>query len=213
MGMDFSALLQYDGPTENAISAISQLEANPHHPATDAVVELGRKEDFAFADELLTQADWRTYSDGETPLSSRPNLPNLEVFLHLPSDFNLTFGRDTIWIYHSLRWLSFTTEHQWQTVMLKGLCYFYDLFCARDCIVTSDFNPAILEFQNGASFSTAISTAESKGEGCVDTLDDLYLDKGFADDLAFVDADGRESAIPIWDSHGFWRLKCNSEFR
>jgi len=209
MGMDFSALLQYDGPTENAIAVLTQLEANPHHPTTDAVIELGRKEDFAFANEPLTNADWRTYSDWETPLPSRPNLPNLETSLHLPSEFSLGFGKDTIWIHHGLRWLFFTTEHQWQTVMLNALRHFCHLFHARDCIVTSDFNPAILEFLNGASFVTAIATAEAKGEGCVDSLDDLYLDKGFADDLVFVDSDGRESAIPLWDSHGFWRLECD----
>lgn len=208
--MDFSALLHYVGATDHVLAAISQLESQPSHSSTDAVVELGRQKDFAFARETVAGAGWRAYSDWETPLQVRPALPSTQKYLQLPSDFRLTFGNDAIWIYHTLRWLFFTTERQWQTVMLNAIRHFVDLFHARDCIVTSDFNPAILEFQNGASFGAAIAVAESKGEGRVQTLDALYIDKGVADDLVFVDADGRQSAVPVWDSHGYWRLECNA---
>ena len=211
MGMDFSALLHYDGTTDHVLAAISQLESRSSHSSTDAVVELGRQEDFAFARDAGVGTDWRAYLDWETPLQARPALPSTQEYLQLPSDFHLTFGDDAIWVYHTLRWLFFTTERQWQTVMLNAVRHFVDLFQARDCIVTSDFNPAILEFQNGASFAAAIAVAESKGEGHVQTIDDLYADKGIADDLIFVDADGQQSAVPVWDSHGYWRLQCDAE--
>ncbi len=210
MGMDFSALLHYDGATDDVLAAISQLESKPSNSSTDAVVELGRQEDFAFARDTVAGADWRAFSDWETPLQARPALPSTQQYLQLPSDFHLTFGHDAVWIYHTLRWLFFTIERKWQAVMLNAICHFVDIFLARDCIVTSDFNPAILEFQNGASFSAAIAVAESKGEGHVQTLDDLHIDKGVADDLVFVDTDGGQSAIPIWNSHGYWRLECNA---
>ena len=210
MGMDFSALIHYDGVNADVLATIRELELNPHYSTTDAVVELGRKEDFAFASERAVTSDWRAYSDWETPLASRPSLPSLKEYLRLPSDFSLTFGHDAIWVYHTLRWQFFTTESKWQTVMLSAVRNFCRRFHGHDCIVTSDYNPAILEFQNGASFSAAVTVAESKGEGRVNTIDDLYIDKGIADDLVYVDADGQVSAIPIWASHGYWRLQCNA---
>lgn len=95
--------------------------------------------------------------------------------------------------------------------MLNAVRHFVDLFHARDCIITSDFNPAILEFQNEAFFAVAIAVAESKAEGHIKTLNDLYIDKGVDEELVFVDADGKKFAIPVWESHGYWRLQCNTE--
>lgn len=210
MGADFSALLHYDGVTDPVLAAISQLESRPSHSSISAVVDLGRQEEFAFAQDSLTGADWRAHSDWEKPLQARPALPNTQASLQLPSYFDITFGHDAIWIHHALRWLFFVTERPWQTVMLNAVRHFTDLFHARDCIVTSDFNPAILEFQKGASFADAIGVAESGGEGQVQTLGDLYMDLGVADNLVAVDADGQQSAIGIGDSKGYWRLERNA---
>jgi hypothetical protein len=234
MGMDFSALLHYEGPTGSMCSAIDQLEIAPSHPVTDAVVEHGRDQGFAFAQCAKDSATWRTFADWETTLSARPQLPDLSFYLQLPSDFCLTFGHDAVWIYHTLRWIFFVSEEKWQTVMLDAMRYFSDLFKASECIITSDFNPAIIAFREGHEFSRALHVAEPE-HGEVASFDELYEELEDDSDLAFrrVDDDAPENTTDIadllegqilewpkdkplpdgwqrptvWDSKGYWRLR------
>ena len=98
-------------------------------------------------------------------------------------------------------------EPEWQRVMLAALRHFCELLGAIDSIVTNDSNPAILAFQSGASFKDALQAAERQGEGEVARVEDLYFDKGWAEDLVFVGPDGEHSAIPVWGTHGYWRFK------
>jgi hypothetical protein len=110
-------------------------------------------------------------------------------------------------VYHTLRWLFFVTEPEWQQVMLASLRWFCQLLGARDCVVTNDANPAVLAFQKGASFTDALRVAKGKGEGEVARIEHLYTDKGWSEELVFVGSQGESSAVPLWDTHGYWRFR------
>src|SRR5262249_48599724 len=135
------------------------------------------------------------------------------AFLDLPSDFELVFGPDAVSIYHTLRWHFFLTDPDWQCVMLRAVKRLCDLLGARDCIVTNDGHPAIEAFRNGASFADALPRASGKGEGEVASIPGLFIDKGFAEDLVYLDSDGQCSAVPVWDTRGYWRFKFVEELR
>jgi hypothetical protein len=61
-------------------------------------------------------------------------------------------------------------------------------------------------FLDGQSFAEALDFAAERGEGAVPQIKDLFIDKGFADDLVFADRNGGYFAIPIWDTHGYFRF-------
>ena len=208
MGLNFSALLRYDGPTEQAVATIADLQRDADDPALDAVLRLFHSERFDLAP--VASGKWRRWEDWQTVLDSRPPLPNLDHCLTVGPDFALTFGADAIWVYQSLRWMFFTTEQPWQVVMLDAVRHFAGLFSASECIVTNDSHPAILQFQEGACFSDALTVAEFRGEGNVESLDELYVDRGIAEDWVFEAPDGRRSAVPLWTTHGYWRMNLDS---
>src|SRR5262245_26101239 len=126
MGLDFTALIRYGGPA-GALQAIARFEGGEEEPAFAEVVACGLRNDFAFAKRAGRPAHWRSAADWEQRLARRPVLPTLEACLDLPSDFSLTFGRDTVWVYHTLRWIFFVTEPEWQRVMLTALARFCEL--------------------------------------------------------------------------------------
>src|SRR5262249_57172119 len=125
----------------------------------------------------------------------------------LPSDFSLTFGHDAVWIYHTLRWRVFVTEAEWQRVMLGVVRWLCQSLGAGDCIIAHDEHPAVLVFQAGASFQQALHAAEDRGQGAVPSIVDLHIDKCYADNLVFLGPGGKEMAIPLWDTHGYWRFE------
>ena len=84
-------------------------------------------------------------------------------------------------------------------------CFGTPLLCASQlCGPTLD--EQILAFQDGASFEEALRVADSRGEGEVVRIKDMYIDKGCAKDLVFVGPGDEVHAIPVWDTHGYWRL-------
>ncbi|MGE3807786.1 MAG: hypothetical protein AB7K24_24245 [Gemmataceae bacterium] len=204
MGLDFTALIHYAGPSGDALKAISRLERGEEEPALAEVIACGLRNDFAFAKGEPHAAFWRSLKDYDKRLARRPVLPSLKLCLDLPSDFSLTFGRDTVWVYHTLRWIFFVTEPEWQRVMLAALERFCTLLDASDCVVTNDGHPAVQAFREGASFQESLHVAKVQDEGEVSRLEDLYIDKGYAEDLVFLGPGGEQSAVPVWDTHGFW---------
>lgn len=206
MGLDFSALIRYGGPAENVLRAIAWLERGEEDPSLAEVIACGLRNDFAFAGDHPKKGYWRPLSNWEERLPERPCLPSLEICLELPSDFSLTFGSDAVWAYHTLRWLFLVTEGEWQRVMLGAVKRLCDLFGATDCIITNDQHPAVAAFLKGATFQEAIARAAREGEGEVATVSDLFIDKGYAEDLVFEEPDGTYSAVPMWETHGYWRL-------
>jgi len=207
MGLDFSALIRYPGPTAVVLDAISRLEHDAEDAAFAEVNACGLRGDFDFPKYACEKAHWAAVEDYEELLPERPTLPSLEWCLELPSSFSLTFGRDAIAVWHSLRWMYFVKETEWQQVMISAIKRFCDLLQAQDCIITSDENPAIIAFRNGASFEDALQAADQQGEGAVSHLGDLYIDEGYADDLVFEGPPGESSQVPLWDTHGYWRVR------
>ncbi len=207
MGLDFSALIAYGGPSHEILPVISRLERDEEDAAFQQVVAFGRQEGFAFAERADRKASWRPWSDIERELPKRPDLPSLDTCLDLPSDFSLTFGDDAVWVYHTLRWQIFVTEAEWQRVMLGAIRWLCRSFDAKDCILAHDQHLAVFAFREGASFPQALQAAEDRGESAVSSIGDLYIDKGYADNLVFLGPDGEETAVPIWDTRGYWRFE------
>jgi hypothetical protein len=205
MGLDFAALLRYGGPTGEALEAISDLESGRNFPQLRGVVECGRRLRDAFADHAGRPARWRLRADWDHELPARPALPTLQASLDLPSGFDLTFGRDAIIVAHLVRWSLFFQVEEWHPVLLDAVDLFCSLFDATDCIITSDEHPAILECRDGSTYTASIDTASSRGEGEVATIEEMYIDKGVAEDLVYENPDGTYSDIPLRDSKGFWR--------
>jgi hypothetical protein len=228
MGLDFTALIRYGGLNADVLHAIGRLEHGEEVPAFAEVVTYGLSNDFAFAKYSGQHAYWRPVADYEQRLPYRPTLPSLEFCLELPSDFSLTFGRDSVWVYHTLRWIFFVTEVEWQRVMLAAVERFGELIGASDCIVANDCHPAVLEFRRGASFDEALDRASQQGEGEVASLSELYREFEEPSDVALKPVRGpaakhldgqfvrwpRSKPLPegwsrpkIWDSKGFWRYR------
>jgi hypothetical protein len=228
MGLDFTALIRYGGPSGDVLPAIADLECGAEEAALAEVVACGLRNDFAFAKYAPPEASWRPLADCHQRLLRRPTLPTLEACLDLPSDFSLTFGRDTVWVYHTLRWLFFVTEAEWQRVMLAAVKRFCELLGASDCIITNDCHPAVLAFRDGAGFAEALEVASRQGEGEVASLGELYWKVEDDSELALKPVRGpaaeylegqivlwpRGKPLPegwsrpaVWDSKGFWRYQ------
>src|SRR5262245_27067359 len=94
------------------------------------------------------------------------------------------FGRDAVWVYHTLRWMIFLTEAEWQRGMLAAVKQCCGLFGASECIVTNDCHPAVTAFCRGVTFAEALDTASQQGEGEVASLGDLYREIEDESDVA-----------------------------
>lgn len=204
MGLDYTALIYYRGPTE-ILSALASLEAGGGDSTFQEVIALGIRNDFAFANHAGSQAYWSELKNYEQKLHERPSLPSLQACLQLPSDFSLTFGDDTVWVYHTLRWIFFVTEAEWQRAVIAATKHFYELLGGKDCIITNDEHPAVTAFLSGASFEESLARSMKEGNGEVASIAEMYIDKGYADDLVYEGPEGQHYAIPLWDTHGFWR--------
>jgi hypothetical protein len=237
MGLDFSALIHSRGPTDRLAVSIAHLEAGGSYDELQQVIELGRRRGFAFADRAGSAPTWRKLDDWEQVLPGRPVLPDPEVAFDLSSDFSLTFGADASWVYHSLRWLFFLTDEEWQRVMLDAIRRFCQLFEACDCIVTNDGHPSVLAVRGGAGFAEALEIAARQDEGEVGSLAELYREVESDTELALrpVPAEACEllgtkaveclegelvmwprtrllpegwSRPTVWESKGYWRNRC-----
>lgn len=219
MGMDFVALIRYPGPA--AVEAvIRRLEAE-EPPEFRAVVALGRQTGWAFAEHLYERG-WVSNAD-DTLVPDRPTLPSIEHSLLFESSFFLTFGADTVRVYHLLRWRFFLIEPVWQMVMLNAVRALCTTLDATDCVITSDYHPAYAAFFDGASFAEALA-AGGPEDGEVPTLADLYREwvpEEDANSIFKPTRDGnfrqirwdREWPIPegwelvtTWGSKGYWRF-------
>jgi hypothetical protein len=184
MGMDFFALLKSEWMGERSLRVVDAIES-------DSPVELKQVrvlwKECDFADMDLSKAEWiEAYGSGA--IISRPELPNLKASLHTPEDFFITFGQDSIGIYHILRWRSFLVDPRWQSTMLQACHVLSHMFSATEGIITNDESPVIAAFLNGATFDDAL--AAGQGEyGEVKNLNDLYFENE-----------------DIWNSTGYWRF-------
>ena len=75
MGLDFSALIQYGGPTRETLRVIARLERGEDSAAFQRVVTAGLGRSFAFAERAGRKAAWRPWVDIMPEIPQRPNLP------------------------------------------------------------------------------------------------------------------------------------------
>jgi hypothetical protein len=206
MGWNFGALMRYGGPTPEFLDTLLRLERDNACPPLQAVIDYGREQDFAFARPgKCNAAIWRSHPDYE-PIEARPTLPCFGAQLELPSGFLLMFGADAVWAEHFVRWMFFLDDPRWQDVLLGGIRYFCSQFRASECIVTRNQHPTIAAFEDGASFADALRIGAKDNDGEVPLIKNLYIDLGYDENLAFEDADGNQTAVPVFDSRGYWRL-------
>ena len=213
MGLDFSALIQSTGSIDAVAEEIAFLEAGGTYPEVRAALAHGLSRGFGFAEYPGGDdgvAVWRAFDDWEQPLPGRPRLPDLGVELDLPSGCSLTFGPDAIWLHHPLRWIFFVTDDDWRRGMLDAVRGYCRAFGATDCIVAHDEHPAVVAFRAGLPYREALRVAAAQGEGEVSSLDELYIEAGHDDELVFGGPNGEEYAIPLWETHGYWKLNLAS---
>lgn len=228
MGLDFSALIHYPGPNGEVSKSIARLEDGEEDAAIKEVVACGKRNGFAFANHATDVVHWRSLFDYKKRFTGRPDLPSRTACLSLTSDFHLMFAADVIWVYHTLRWRFFVTEIEWQRIMLGAISHFCQLFSAIDCIITYDQNRAVNSARDGMLYSDALVEAE-RGEGEVETLDDLYRETESTSELVMKPVDGPLASVvegqmvqwptskplplgwvrpTIWNSKGYWRFNC-----
>lgn len=219
MGMDFVALIRYPGPAA-VEAAIRRLESEEPHEFR-AVVALGRQKGHAFA-EFADKRGW-LFNRDESLVPARPPIPSAAHSLRLTCGFYLTFGADTVRVYHLLRWRFFLIEPDWQRVMLDAVRSLCTMLDACDCVITSDWHPADAAFFRELPFNEALE-AGGPEEGEVPTISDLYQEwvpEEHADSIFRPTRDGtfrqirwdRVWPIPVgwqlvttWDSKGYWRF-------
>jgi hypothetical protein len=223
MGMDFVALMKYPGPDERLSRVFDRLEVRS--PAeVQALARVMHERGFSVG--CNAAAVWEFTSRPELRdrrLGQRPRLPNLGVSLWLPEDFSITFGRDAFEIYHLLRWRFFLTERGLQRAMLDACTCLGHLLGATDCILTSDFSPAVQAFRKGQRFDASLaSVGHEHGERA--TLAELYLEIPLPEVMQFIQGPGGPSPtrhmdwdldssppagwqrVTTWDSRGYWGL-------
>lgn len=207
MGMDFVALMKYRGPDVRLIQTLSRLQRD-----SPAELKLVRDlmDTLGFRCHERSPAGWESADGSSLGSGFQPNLPDMAVRWWTPEEFSLSFGEDTIRVYHLLRWHYFLTDPQLQEAMLKACVALGRLFGATDCIVTSDFNPADLASLKGMTFDAALQQAEPE-HGEVANLDDLYLDYPVESDLAIDSPQGWQAIDRVWDSFGYWRFRWPPE--
>lgn len=226
MGMDFVALMKYRGPDVRLSDALSLLQR-------DSLEELKLARDLmdtlGFRCRNRNPAGWETTDGNSLGLDFQPNLPDVAVSWWTPEEFSLTFGTDTIQVYHLLRWHSFLIDSRMQEAMLKACAALGRLFGVTDCIVTNDWNPANSAFEGGMMFDAALQQAEP-GHGEVANLEDLYLTYVNESELAAIPTgndlipwqwvlmprdkplpDGWQRLDRSWDSIGYWRFRWSPE--
>jgi HEAT repeat protein len=187
--MDFVALMKYPGPGPPLGDALDRLEAESPEELKDLRRVMEARGSSRRDQSGATWGRWT--SDRE--VLGQPGLPDTWAELHTPEDFYLSFGADTVRVYHLLRWHSFLTEPPLQAAMLEACAALGRLFGATDCVLTSDFSPLDAAFHEGAGFEEALRRGEP-GHGEVPNLEDLYL-----------------SYTDTWDSFGYWRFRWSPE--
>jgi hypothetical protein len=222
MGMDFVALMKYAGPNPRLLRTLDDLETGSPAELRD-VTRLMADRGFTVNPDRCPAA-WESLKEPpEGPsLHRRPDLPTLDVALHTPEDFFLTFGPDAVEVYHLLRWLFFLTDPPLQAAMLDACRCLGRLFGATYCVITSDWSPFIGAFRQSKSFDESLAAAGSE-HGEQARLADLYLES--PEDYVLRGAVGGRTEYkdwPVdkptpagweractWDSKGYWRLRLS----
>ena len=222
MGKDFTAILRCDITAEAVSRGLDALEATDRPMPLQEVLRCWKEYGFFGFYEDWRVPVWVEYENHEAELAARPKLPTLDANLRLPEGFFVTVAKDSIVVYHLLRWHLFLTEPKWQSVMFEALRWLCKELAASDCVLAHDCQSVVSGIRDGMSFEQALSQAEREGGGQVDSFKDLYLEMEDDSDVAMKPAKGnlaqcvkwpREKPLPpgwsrptVWDSKGYWRF-------
>jgi hypothetical protein len=222
MAMDFTAVLRCDISSEPVSHGLDALEATDRPMPLQAVLRCWQEYGFFNFYEDWRIPVWVEYENHKSVLPARPHLPTLQANLRLPEGFFVTVAKDSLVVYHLLRWQFFLTERKWQSVMFDALRWFCNVFSAKDCVLAHDCHWVVCGIREGIHFGEALSRAEREGCGRVDSFRELYIEVESDSDLAMKPAKGnfaqcviwpREKPLPpgwsrptVWDSKGYWRF-------
>ncbi len=222
MGMDFTSILRCDISTAAVSRGLDALEAPDRPLPLRAVLRCWQDCEFSRFYEDWRIPVWVEYENHEVELSARPLLPTLEANLRLPEGFFVTVAKDSIIVYHLLRWHLFLTEAKWQSMMFEALRWLCKEFSAKDCIMAHDCHWVVRGIREGVPFDEALSRADREGCGRVDSFKGLYLELESESDVAMKPAKDnlaqcvkcpREKPLPpgwsrptVWDSKGYWHF-------
>ena len=125
---------------------------------------------------------------------------------------------------HELRWRSFLLEAELRQAVLDACSCLAGLFGVTDCIITSDYNPAIQAFREGSTFDEALVKAGSE-HGERPSIASLYIEtpenyviREVGGAIEHLDWDiGRPAPegwerASNWDSNGYWRFQPDGGF-
>lgn len=212
MGMDFSALLKYDGYVRCA-KKITELERSSLTEFHEVLEQWKRCNFFRFWEKYRYNA-WVDPRSGKQV--KRPKRANVKVNLRTHEGFFLCFGRDAIRIYHLLRWRQFLTVPEWQNVMLNACAALGNHFGAGECILAHDCHTVMEAFKRDLTFDRILNEVPSE-ESEVKRLDDLYI--CIEDNENIIKPNGENipwaptRSVPegwqrpvYWDSKGWWRF-------
>lgn len=169
MGMDFAAFIRYPGPTPQTLDTIEALTLSSISELRKVLplwIECG------FSDMGISSAGW---IDRQNRRVSQPSLPCLSTSLCLPEGFFLTFGSDTLFVNHPLRWLQFLQDERWQRIMLAASAALARCFHGSACVVTSDYSPLLECFSNGMKFDDSLVQVHDK-EPAVENVKQLLIE-------------------------------------
>lgn len=175
MGVDFCAILKYEGPTERVRQAIDRLEQEPPGEF-DELVWAAAAERYFWGDVPSNSVCWSPPDDWETPCP-RPELPDLSHWLRLRAGVSLAFGPDAIVFYSLLRVASIDHATTITRSLLDILAELNRRFHVTECWVTGDYHSLYHNVLNAMPFDEAVKEIEP-GQDEVPHIDDIEIDFG-----------------------------------
>ena len=194
MGLDFTALLEYESFAKSAVPVIDRLETDKVLPEFEklwAIAKSKGQHDWVFGVPFawITTVD---YQDGNTPTRrdekqrERPELPSRDWRLSTSATFQLTFGPRLVSIYHPLRWNIFVRDPQWQQEMLAAIGVFARWFGATDGVICHDCS-AVVTYELEPSLARAIERAKTEwNEFEAEDFDSTWRDEEFKGFVRFA---------------------------
>ena len=184
MGWSFAALMRCPVFTGMDDPRIESIEAGSP-PAVRNIRRLMLSCGFAVIEP--SYEGWVTFENFPEPIA-RPWSLTLDAAFETHEDFFLTFGDDSVEIFHPLSWDTVLTDKKWERAMLEACRALAEVFEATEGIVTRNESPAIIAVGEIGLYDEALEHAQGE-EGEREHLRELY---------EIIEDDG------TWDSHGYW---------
>lgn len=159
---DFSVILPYDFDLKVVERSLVRLESGEEPEPFSALLALWEQADLRVDNDY----GWRSAQNYEHRLHIRPPLPDTGVQLWMPSGFALSFGRDSIWFYHPLRWSIFAADPTWHQPMRSATEWVREAFHCNDALITWDCSRLVGGFKMGESVERTIAGSKRTIGSC-----------------------------------------------